>query len=245
MTYCVGMLVQDGLVMMADTRTNAGIDNVSAYRKLHVFETPGERMIVIATAGSLSITQTTLSLLREGVLHAETGQMETLETVVSLFRAAQLIGTAVRRVRAEHAPAMQAERVNSEVSLLVGGQIAGQPMRLFLVYSAGNFIECGPDTPFLQIGEYKYGKPILDRAVGFGTPLPEALKIGLLSFDATIRSNLAVGLPLDLIVMRRDAIAAETRGRVPVDDPYFRDLGAQWSAALNAAHQAIPGPNYG
>lgn len=244
MTYCVGVLVRDGLVMLADTRTNAGLDNVSAYRKLHVFERPGERLIAVATAGNLSLTQTTLSLLREGVTHAETGEHETLESTPSLFQAAQLVGAALRKARAEHGPSMRAERVNTEVSLLVGGQIAGQPMRLFLIYTAGNFIECGPDTPFLQIGEYKYGKPILDRAVTCETDPADALKIGLLSVDSTIRSNLAVGLPLDVLVLRKDALAAETRCRIPVDDAYFRDLGERWSAALTAAHQAIPRPDY-
>jgi len=244
MTYCVGVLVRDGLAMISDTRTNAGVDNVSAYRKLHIFERPGERLIAVATAGSLSITQTTLSLLREGVPNAETGERETLEQAPSLFRAAQLVGHAVRLVRAEHLPAMQAERVNTEVSFLVGGQVAGQPMRLFLIYTAGNFIECGPDTPFLQIGEYKYGKPILDRAVTYETDPLDALKLGLLSVDATIRSNLAVGLPLDVLVLRKDAMVADTRCRIPVDDPYFRKLGEHWGAALNAAHQTIPRPDY-
>ena len=194
MTYCVGMLVQDGLVMIADTRTNAGVDNISAYRKLHTFETPGDRLILIATAGNLSITQTALSLLHEGLLNPETGHLETLYQVIDLFHAAELVGCAVRKVRADFGPPMEAEGVNTDVSLLVGGQVAGQPMRLFLVYAAGNFIECGPDKPFLQIGEYKYGKPILDRALTFQTDPFDALKLGLLSVDSTIRSNLAVGL---------------------------------------------------
>jgi putative proteasome-type protease len=245
MTYCVGVLVRDGLVMVSDTRTNAGLDNVSAYRKLHIFERPGERLIAVATAGSLSLTQTTLSLLREGVPNPDSGELEVLEQAPTLFRAAQLVGHALRLVRAEHVPAMRAERVNTEVSFLVGGQVAGQPMRLFLVYNAGNFIECGPDTPFLQIGEYKYGKPILDRALMYDTDPMDALKLGLLSVDATIRSNLGVGLPLDVMVLRKDALLAETRCRIPVDDPYFRDLGERWGAALSAAHQAIPRPDYG
>ena len=253
MTYCVGLLVQDGLVMIADSRTNAGVDNVSVYRKLHVFEKPGERVLVIATAGNLSVTQTALSLLREGFFNPDTGQIETLDAPTSTFRAARLIGHAVRHVRGSmEAPTqdqMQAgtpgQGVNYDASLLVGGQVIGQPMSLYLVYGAGNFIECGPDTPYLQIGECKYGKPILDRALTYDTDLGEALKLGLISFDSTIRSNLAVGLPLDLAVMRRDALKIDIQHRVDAEDGYFHDLGQRWSRALNEARTAIPAPPYG
>ena len=248
MTYCVGLLVKDGLVMIADSRTNAGVDNISVYRKLHVFETPGERVLVIATAGNLSVTQTALSLLREGFLNPDSGQIETLDDPTSTFRAAQLVGHAVRHVRGVMEPSiqsqMQGQGVNFDASLLVGGQVAGQPLSLFLVYGAGNFIECGPDTPYLQIGECKYGKPILDRALTFDTDLGEALKLGLISFDSTIRSNLAVGLPLDLAVVRRDALELEVQHRVTDEDAYFHDLGQRWANALNEARQAIPGPPY-
>lgn len=245
MTYCVGLLLQGGLVMIADTRTNAGVDQVSTYRKLHVFEKPGERVITIATSGNLSVTQTALSLLREGVHNPETGQIETLDQAPTIFRAAQLVGHCVRQVRKDVATGMEAENINFDVTLLVGGQIRGGEMGLYLVYSAGNFIECGVETPYLQIGENKYGKPIIDRAVTFKTDLYQALKIGLISFDSTIRSNLAVGLPIDLIVIRRDALEAELRYRIEPDDDYFRALGDQWSAALKAAHSAIPLPPYG
>jgi putative proteasome-type protease len=243
-TYCVGMLVREGLVAIADTRTNAGVDNVSSYRKLHVFETPGERLIVVLTAGSLSVTQTALSLLQDGVADPETGIMDTVYNANDMFHAARMLGAAVRKVRAELGPGMDAEGVNTEVSLLIGGQIHGHPMRLFLVYSAGNFIECGPDAPFLQAGEYKYGKPILDRALTFDTDPMDALKLGLLSVDATLRSNLAVGLPLDVLVLRRDAIKAELNMRIEADDPYFNELGIAWASALEAAQRAIPRPPY-
>lgn len=244
MTYCVGMLVREGLVVIADTRTNAGIDNISSYRKLHVFETPGERLIVVATAGNLSITQTALNLLEQGLPDPVTGLIETLQQAPTVLRAAQLVGDAVRRVRSEIAPALRAEGISTDVGLLVGGQVAGQAMRLFLVYSAGNFIECGPDAPFLQIGEYKYGKPILDRQLTFGTDPCDALKLGLLSVDATIRSNLAVGLPLDVVVVRRDALAAQIRTRIEENDPYFHDLGERWHGALSEAYRLIPPPPY-
>jgi putative proteasome-type protease len=244
MTYCVGLLLEQGLVMIADTRTNAGIDQVSTYRKLHVFEKPGERVIMIATSGNLSVSQTALGLLREGVHNPETGEVETLDRVPTMFRAAQLVGHAVRKVRQDVASGMEAEAINFEVTLLVGGQIRGGPLSLYLIYAAGNFIECGPETPYLQIGETKYGKPIIDRAVRWNTELYDALKIGLISFDSTMRSNLAVGLPIDLMVLRRDALAAETRMRIEADDPYFRALGEQWSTALRDAHMAIPPPPY-
>ena len=244
MTYCVGLLLEEGLVMIADTRTNAGVDQISTYRKLHVFEKPGERVIVIATSGNLSITQTALGMLREGFLNPETNEIETLDQSASMFRAAQLVGHAVRQVRRDVSPSLEADGIASEVTLLVGGQIRGGQMALYLIYSAGNFIECGPETPFLQIGETKYGRPMLDRAITYRHELYDALKIGLISFDSTMRSNLAVGLPLDLIVLRRDAIAAETRYRSEVDDPYFHDLGERWSSALRAAHIAIPPPPY-
>jgi putative proteasome-type protease len=244
MTYCVGLLLEQGLVMIADTRTNAGIDQVSMYRKLHVFEKPGERVIMIATSGNLSVSQTALGLLREGLLNPETGEMDTLDQVPTMFRAAQLVGHAVRKVRSDVAQGMEAENINFEVTLLVGGQIRGGPLSLYLIYAAGNFIECGPETPYLQIGETKYGKPIIDRAVRWNTELYDALKIGLISFDSTMRSNLAVGLPIDLMVLRRDYLVAETRKRIDHDDPYFHDLGQRWSSALRDAHMAIPAPPY-
>ena len=244
MTYCVGMLLEEGLVMIGDTRTNAGVDQISTYRKLHVFEKPGERVIVIATSGNLSVTQTALSLLREGLVNPESGEVETLDQAQSMFRAAQLVGHAVRQVRRDVSPSLEAEGISYEVTLLLGGQIRGGQMALYLIYGAGNFIECGPETPYLQIGETKYGKPILDRAITERVELYDALKIGLISFDSTMRSNLAVGLPLDLIVVRRDAMQAETRRRIDTEDQYFRDLGERWSAALRAAHMAIPTAPY-
>lgn len=241
MTYCLAMLVREGLAMLADTRTNAGVDDVSAYRKLHVFKTAGERTLALATAGSLSVTQTAISRLEDGVVDPETDRTETLRTIPSVLAAARLVGAALRKVRSD-IKLDPDEHVSTEATVLVGGQIAGGPLRLFLVYSAGNFIECGEETPFLQAGEHKYGKPILDRALTFETPLREVLKLGMLSMDATLRSNLAVGLPMDVLALRRDAIDPEVERRVEADDPYFRDLGARWSAALKAAEESIPDP---
>lgn len=244
MTYCAGILVQDGLVMIADTRTNAGLDNISTFRKLHIFSWPGDRTLALATAGNLSLTQSVVSLLTEGLPNPDTGELETLQHAPSMFRAAQLVGRAVRSVRETDGPALEEVGLKFEMSMLFGGQIIGQPMKLFMIYSAGNFIECGADAPFLQIGEHKYGKPILDRAVTFKTNLYDALKVGLISMDSTMRSNLGVGLPIDMLVLRRDGEAPELNRRIEAGEPYFHDLRERWSAALRAAHMAIPRPPY-
>lgn len=245
MTYCCGILVRDGLVMIADTRTNAGLDNISTYRKLHVFSEPGERMIALASAGNLSLSQTVISLLTEGMQNDETGELETLMNAPSMFKAAQRVGKAVRSVRDMESEALQADQVSYEVSFLFGGQVKGGRLRLFMIYSAGNFIECTIDTPYLQIGEHKYGKPVLDRAIGFDTDLYDALKIGLISMDSTMRSNLGVGLPIDILVVRRDTCTAEVNYRIEPGEPYFQDLRERWSSALREAHIAIPRPPYG
>ncbi len=245
MTYCAGILVEQGLVMIADTRTNAGLDNISIYRKLNTFTVPGERVLVLASAGNLSVSQTVVSLLQEGLENPETGEAETLEKAPTLFRAAQLVGRAIRHVRSTDGKGLEEAALPFEVSFLFGGQIRGGPMRLYMIYAAGNFIECGQDAPFLQIGEHKYGKPILDRAISFRSDLYDALKIGLISMDSTMRSNLGVGLPIDIAVIRRDALNPEVVRRIEAGEPYFHDLRERWSAALRAAHMAIPRPPYG
>ncbi len=244
MTYCCGILVREGLVMMADTRTNAGLDNVSVFRKLHVFRQPGERIMAIASAGNLSISQSVVSILTEGVENKETGERETLMNAPTMFQAAQRIGNIVRELHETEGQALEASEVKFDVSFLFGGQIKGERLRLFMIYSAGNFIECTTDTPYLQIGEHKYGKPVLDRAINYGVDLYDALKIGLISMDSTMRSNLAVGMPIDLMVARRDVCDAELTYRIEPGEPYFHDLRERWSSALRAAHMAIPRPPY-
>jgi len=239
------MLVDEGLAMIADTRTNAGVDNISSYRKLHIYKSAGERVLAVATAGNLSVTQTALAMAAAGVKLPDSVDPETLETAPTLFRAAQILGHAMAMVRATiNTPCSPtADALNVNASMLLGGQIAGGKMGLYLIYGQGNFIECGPDTPYLQIGELKYGKPILDRALHSSTSLSEAVKLGLISFDSTIRSNIAVGPPLDLIVMPRDQLTGMER-RIDADDPYFRDLGRRWSEALASAHKAMPDPTW-
>ncbi len=244
MTYCCGILVRDGLVMMGDTRTNAGLDNISTFRKLHVFGRPGERCFALASAGNLSISQSVVSLLTEGVLNPVTGEVETLIEAPTMFQAAQQVGRTIRAVKDVHGGTLEASDVKFDVSFLFGGQIKGEGLRLFMIYAAGNFIECTIDTPYLQIGEHKYGKPILDRAITHNIDLYDALKIGLISMDSTMRSNLGVGMPIDIVVMRRDACDAELSYRIEPGEPYFHDLRERWSAALRAAHNAIPRPPY-
>ncbi len=245
MTYCAAILVEQGLVMIADTRTNAGLDNVSTFRKLHVFAEPGDRVLALATAGNLSVSQSVISLLTEGFENPETKELETIDRAPTLFRAAQLIGRVIRHVRATEGKGLEDAKLPFDVSFLFGGQITGGPMRLYMIYAAGNFIECGQEAPFLQIGEHKYGKPILDRAVTYRTELYDSLKIALISMDSTMRSNLAVGLPIDIAVIRRDALQAELVHRIEAAETYFHDLRERWSAALRAAHMNIPRPPYG
>ncbi|MFG1481154.1 proteasome-type protease [Xanthobacter sp. V4C-4] len=245
MTYCCGVLVRDGLVLIADTRTNAGLDNISTFRKLQIFEEPGRHVIGIASAGNLSVTQSVLSLLHEGVEDAESGERHQLREARTMFQAAQLVGRAIRQVHRMNGLVMeQSGSINFEVSFLLGGQIAGGPMRLYMIYTAGNFIECTQDTPFLQIGEHKYGKPVLDRAVSYEMEIADALKTSLISMDSTMRSNLGVGLPIDVLVACPDKLQAELNYRIEPGEPYFHDLRERWSAALRAAHSSIPRPPY-
>ncbi len=231
--------------MIADTRTNAGVDNISIFRKLHIYREDGERVLAIASAGNLSVTQTMLSILAEGMVNPETGELETLLQTPTLFRSAQLIARALKKAYDDLSPGLDQAAVPAGVTLLFGGQIRGGPMNLYQIYAAGNFIECGPEAPFMQVGETKYGKPMLDRAVQFDTDLREGLKIGLLSMEATMRSNLAVGMPLDVLILRNDIFKLDLNYRIEPEDAYFHEMTDVWTESLNAAHKAIPMPPYG
>lgn len=244
MTYCVGLLLRDGLVMVADTRTNAGVDNIATFRKLQVFEVPGERVVALATAGNLGVTQAVINHMVEG-LETEDGEVESLYTVASMFEMAQFAGRAVRHVRERDGAALKADGSSFDCAILVGGQIGARRLRLFMIYRAGNFLETTEDTCYLQIGEHKYGKPIIDRSVRFGTDLDEALKLALISMDSTMRSNLAVGLPVDAIVLPRGSLKTSVSVRIDEHDRYFGDVRARWSNALREAHRSIPNPPYG
>ncbi len=240
MTYCVGLYLKEGLVLLSDTRTNAGVDNISTFSKMHIFQIADERYMTLLSSGNLAVTQAVVNLLHEGVDFGD--RIETLHTVPTMFRAAQLIGEAVRRVWRIDGEALQQQNISFDVSILLGGQIRGANMRLFQIYSAGNFIEATPDTPFLQVGEHKYGKPILDRAVQFDIDLYDGVKLALISMDSTLRSNLTVGMPIDLMVYRRDGMEPEIRRRITETDEYFRMIRDRWSEALRDAHRAIPRP---
>jgi putative proteasome-type protease len=242
-TYCVGLLLEAGLVMIADSRTNAGVDNFSSYRKLHKLADGADRRIFLCTSGSLSMTQSVIGQLTEA-LPAPIGDERamTVATAPSMFRVAELVGEAVQSVNRSVGAVLAEANIPSSVSLLLGGRIGDSPPSLYLVYSAGNFIHCSPESPFLQIGETKYGKPILDRGVRFGTPLDEAVKVALLSFDSAMRSNLGVARPLDLVVMHADPSRPLVTRRIEPDDPYFNALSLRWAVLLHEATEAIPNP---
>ncbi|UVO54862.1 peptidase [Sphingomonas sp. SUN039] len=249
MTYCVGMLVRDGLVLVADTRTNAGIDNISIYKKLHVLADTDERTIFACTAGSLSVTQSMLSLLEEGLpCLDESGVPRTIAAQPTMFRVAQLVGEALSTAKRAIGATLEGSKINASASVLVGGRIgandSGSDLMLFQIYAEGNFIECAPDAPFLQIGELKYGKPILDRALTYDTSLDEAVKVALISFDSTMRSNLSVGRPLDLAVVPADPARAQIRLRLSEDDPYFNRLSADWGRMMTESRMAIADPPF-
>ena len=245
MTYCLGMLLDAGLIMIADTRTNAGVDDVSSYRKLHCLADEPGRRIYAASAGNLSTSQTIVSLLREGLPADEEGKLaRTIAEPVSMFRAAQLVGEAVQLANATVGKALASIKISGASSMLLGGRIGNAPPSLFLIYPAGNFIECKEDVPFFQIGEHKYGRPILDRTITPATSLTEAMKVGFLSFDASIRSNLAVARPLDLIVMPAAPKSRTLTLRIAQHDPYFDDLSARWGDLLHDAMTAIPDPPF-
>jgi putative proteasome-type protease len=231
MTYCVGLLLDAGMVLLADTRTNAGLDNISTYRKMFTFDDPGERVIVIMTAGSLSVTQTTLAQLREAIEDPEATPETSIMLAPTMLKVAEIVGDRLAAVRAEVDEKLSAMQ-GASATMIVAGQRRGGAMRLFLIYPEGNFIEATEDTPFLQIGEHKYGKPILDRVVKPGTSLEDGQKAVLLSMDSTLRSNLSVGMPLDLAVIERDACKVGTKRRIEAGDPAFRTMSEAWSTAL-------------
>jgi len=230
MTYCVGLLLNDGMVLLADTRTNAGLDNISVYRKMFIFEDPGERVIAILTAGSLSISQTTIARLREAVEDPEAEG--SILKAPTMLKVAEIVGNTLAAVRQDVDDKLATMHQGATASMIVAGQRRGGLMRMFLIYPEGNFIEATEDTPFLQIGEHKYGKPILDRVVTPATSMADAQKAVLLSMDSTLRSNLSVGMPLDLLLIDRDACRAGIQRRIEAGDESFRVMSDAWSKAL-------------
>ena len=238
MTYCVGLKIDRGLVFMSDTRTNAGVDSISTFRKMHVWEEPGERVLVMLSAGNLATTQAMVSLLDERS-KAPADRAPSIFQTPSMYQTARLVGDTVKEVISSSATAGQSAD-SFGASFILGGQIRGTEPRLFLIYPEGNFIETCEDTPFFQIGETKYGKPILVRAYEPAMTFAETAKLLMVSFDSTVRSNLSVGLPLDMLFYERDTWRVGYRKRIVQDDPYYRTVSEGWSDALKAAFQSLP-----
>jgi putative proteasome-type protease len=234
------MLLDDGLVFLSDSRTNAGVDQINTFRKMTVFEKPGERVLVLLTSGNLAITQSLVSMLHEAI--AATDGRPSLMNAPNLFEAARHVGELLRDVHRRDAEALKAFNIEFNASFILGGQIAGETPRLFSLYAAGNFIEATPETPYFQIGESKYGKPIIDRVLRPHTPLDEAAKCALISMDSTIRSNLSVGPPLDLLTIHTDGLKVARHQWIEASDPYFQMIRNGWSEALRHAFDELPNP---
>lgn len=243
MTYCIGMLLDEGLVLLSDSRTNAGLDHINSFRKMNVWERPGERVLVLLTAGNLAISQSVVNVIEERAAGLAEGKPSLLNAP-NMFEAATRVGEAVREVYRRDAEALKQFGVEFAASMILGGQIAGEAPRLFCIYAAGNFIEASRDTPYFQIGESKYGKPILDRVIKPGTSLDEAAKCALISMDSTIRSNLSVGLPLDLLYLRKDALKVDRHVSIDADNPYFGLIRNRWGEQLRRVFQELPNPEW-
>lgn len=239
MTYCVGLKIDRGLVFMSDTRTNAGMDSISTFKKMHVWEEPGERVIVLMSAGNLATTQAVVSLLDERTKAIADRHATLLETP-SMYQTVRLVGDTVKEVIAHSSPTGDKADSYFNASFILGGQIKGSEPRLFMIYPEGNFIESTDDTPFFQIGETKYGKPIIIRAYERTMSFAETVKLLLVSFDSTLKSNLSVGLPLDLLFYEKDAFKISLKKRIAQDDQYYRTISDGWSNALKAAFASLP-----
>ena len=243
MTYCVAIKLNAGLVFLSDSRTNAGLDQISTFRKMIIYEKPNDRFMVLLSAGNLSISQSVREILQvEQLRDADGGPPITIWNAKSMFDAARVLGAAIRRVYERDADDLKNSGVDFNVSMIFGGQIKGEAMRLFQVYSAGNFIEATPETPYFQIGESKYGKPVLDRVITPETPLEEAAKCALVSMDSTLKSNLSVGLPLDMVVYEVESFETNKVVCIDSDNPYFRMLHDNWGKKLREVFDSIEDP---
>lgn len=238
MTYCVGVLLKDGIVLASDSRTNAGVDNFAKFCKMTVFEKAGERVIALLSSGSLAGTQAVISVLKQRCDVSDGSP--TLWTARTMFDVATLVSDAMRDIERRDAPFLESGPIAFNASFIVGGQLEGEPPRLFRIYAEGNFIEAGDDTPFLQTGEAKYGKPIIDRVIVPTTTLPDAIKCVLVSFDSTMRSNLSVGMPIDLLCYERDSLQIRLRRRFDQGDAYFTALSADWSDGVRRVFRELP-----
>ncbi|MBU1441683.1 MAG: proteasome-type protease [Gammaproteobacteria bacterium] len=243
MTYCVAVKLNAGMVFLSDSRTNAGLDQISTFRKMIVYEKPGDRFMCLLSAGNLSVSQSVREILQiEQLEDIDGGEPITIWNAKSMFDAARVLGSAVRHVYERDGDSLQRSGVEFNVSMIFGGQVQGEGMRLFQVYSAGNFIEATSETPFFQIGESKYGKPVLDRVITPETPLDEAAKCVLVSMDSTLKSNLSVGLPLDLVVYEADKLQTDKVVCIDNDNPYYRMVHSSWGQKLREVFDSIESP---
>jgi putative proteasome-type protease len=246
MTYCVGVLLKDGIVFGSDSRTHAGVDNFASFCKMTIFERPGERVLVLLSSGSLAGTQAVISVLTQNAAAEAQAPVKdgppSLLTARTMFDVARVVSDAMRAIEERDKAHLEKSDLSFNASFILGGQISGEPMRLFRIYAEGNFIEAGADTPFLQTGETKYGKPILDRVIDRSTSLSDAAKCVLVSFDSTMHSNLSVGMPIDLVCYERDALAVRKRLRFEQGDAYFDALSKKWSEGVRAAFKELPDP---
>lgn len=237
MTYCVGIQLDSGLILASDSRTHAGVDNFACFSKMSVFERPGDRVIVLLSSGNLAGTQAVISLLKQ---RAERAADASLWHAGSMFEMAMLVSDAMREVDRRDGQHLTDSDAGFNASFILGGQIAGEPPRLFRIYAEGNFIEASQETPYLQTGETKYGKPIIDWVITRNTPLNEAAKCALVSFDSTMRSNLSVGMPIDLLCYEQDSLEVRMRRRFDTGDAYFSALGKQWSEGTRQVFRELP-----
>ena len=243
MTYCVAIKLDAGLVFLSDSRTNAGLDHISTFRKMIVYERPGDRFMVLLSAGNLSISQSIREILQtEQIKDHETGEPITIWNSKSMFDAARVLGSAIRRVYDRDAEALKHGGVDFNASLVFGGQVKGEGMRLFQMYSAGNFIEATRETPYFQVGESKYGKPVLDRVITPTTPLAEAAKCALVSMDSTMKSNLSVGMPLDLVVYEEGTLSSDKIVCIDHNNPYYAMMHNNWGRKLREVFDSIEDP---
>ena len=242
MTYCVGLLVDTGLVMLSDSRTNAGVDQVNTFRKMATFQQADDRVLVLLSAGNLGITQAVVNLLHEPPENS--AQATRIYRAANMFNAARVVGDALREIHERDAESLHEHGHEFNGTFILGGQIKGEQPRLFYIYSAGNFIESSLDTPYFQIGETKYGKPIIDRVISRSSSLAQAAKCALVSMDSTIRSNLSVGPPLDLAVIRRDEYKLATHMSIEMDNEYFTMIRNRWGTALKEVFSELPNPNW-
>ena len=243
MTYCVAIKLDAGLVFLSDSRTNAGLDHISTFRKMIVYERPGERFMVLLSAGNLSISQSIREILQiEQIKDQESGEPITIWNAKSMFDAARVLGSTVRRVYDRDAEALKHGGVDFNASLVFGGQVKGEGMRLFQMYSAGNFIEATRETPYFQVGESKYGKPVLDRVITPTTPLAEAAKCALVSMDSTMKSNLSVGMPLDLVVYEEGTLSSDKIVCIDHNNPYYAMMHNNWGSKLREVFDSIEDP---